>query len=158
MGGFFGAVSRDSVISDVFFGVDYHSHLGTKSGGMAAYDAALGLQRSIHSIGNSPFRTKFEHVFEEMKGTSAIGCINDTDPQPLLIRSRLGVFAICFVGAINNADELINRYLNFTDGHFDSMTAGRVNTTELLANKINHPTPAMNRMFSYELVKTMLGC
>ncbi len=137
MGGFFGAVSRDSVISDVFFGVDYHSHLGTKSGGMAAYDAELGLQRSIHSIGNSPFRTKFEHIFDEMKGTSAIGCINDTDPQPLLIRSRLGVFAICFVGAINNAEELIDKYLNITDGHFDSMTAGRVNTTELLAALIS---------------------
>lgn len=137
MGGFFGAVSHDSVISDVFFGVDYHSHLGTKSGGMAAYDAELGLQRSIHSIGNSPFRTKFEHIFEEMKGTSAIGCINDTDPQPLLIRSKLGVFAICFVGAINNAEELIDKYLNVTEGHFDSMTAGRVNTTELLAALIS---------------------
>ena len=90
MGGFFGAVGRDSVISDVFFGTDYHSHLGTRSGGMAAFDSAIGLQRNIHNIENSPFRTKFEHIFEEMRGTAAIGCINDTDPQPLLIRSNLG--------------------------------------------------------------------
>ena len=133
MGGFFGAVSRESVISDVFFGTDYHSHLGTKSAGMAAFDSEIGLQRSIHRIANSPFRTKFERVFEEMQGTAGIGCINDTDPQPLLIRSRMGTFAICFVGNIINYDELINRYLLESGGHFDAMTAGRVNTTELLA-------------------------
>ena len=137
MGGFFGAVSHDSVISDVFFGTDYHSHLGTRSAGMAAYDASIGLQRNIHSIANSPFRTKFEHIFEEMSGTSAIGCINDTDPQPLLIRSNLGVYAICFVGMINNAASLIDRFLSFSGGHFDAMTAGRVNSTELVAALIN---------------------
>lgn len=140
MGGFFGAVSHDSVISDVFFGVDYHSHLGTKSAGMAAYDREIGLQRSIHNIGNSPFRTKFERIFEEMKGTAAIGGINDTDPQPLLIRSKLGVYAICFVGTINNADALIEKYLNDGNGQFNSMTAGRVNTTELLAALISRQT------------------
>ena len=86
MGGFFGIASRQDCMVDVFFGVDYHSHLGTRRGGMAAYDKEIGLQRKIHNIENSPFRTKFEHIFEEMKGTSAIGCISDTDPQPMLIR------------------------------------------------------------------------
>ena len=86
MGGFFGVVSRNDAISDVFFGVDYHSHLGTRRGGMAAYDKELGLQRKIHNIQNSPFRTKFEHIFNDMRGNSAIGCISDYDPQPLLIR------------------------------------------------------------------------
>ena len=137
MGGFFGAVSTENVISDVFFGTDYHSHLGTRSAGMAAYDCTVGLQRNIHNIENSPFRTKFEHIFEEMRGTSAIGCINDTDPQPLLIRSNLGTYAICFVGVINNAEALIGQYLSFSGGHFDAMTAGRVNTTELVAALIN---------------------
>ena len=137
MGGFFGAVSHGSVISDVFFGVDYHSHLGTRSGGMAAYDKQIGLQRNIHNIHNSPFRTKFEHIFEEMKGTAAIGCINDSDPQPLLIRSKMGIFAVCFVGAINNTDELIEQHLANCGGHFDTMTGGKINTTELVAALIS---------------------
>ena len=93
MGGFFGAVSKRDCILDVFFGTDYHSHLGTRRGGMAAYDPQLGLQREIHNIENSPFRTKFDGILNEMKGTSAIGCISDTDPQPLLIRSNLGSWA-----------------------------------------------------------------
>ncbi len=137
MGGFFGAVSRDSVISDVFFGTDYHSHLGTRSGGMAAYDPSIGLQRNIHNISNSPFRTKFEHIFEEMEGTAAIGCINDSDPQPLLIRSNLGTYAICFIGAINNASALIDGILSSGGGYFDAMTSGKVNSTELVAALIN---------------------
>ena len=137
MGGFFGAVSRESVISDVFFGTDYHSHLGTRSGGMAAYDASIGLQRNIHNISNSPFRTKFEHIFEEMEGTAAIGCINDSDPQPLLIRSNLGTYAICFIGVINNANELIEGVLSSGGGYFDAMTSGKVNSTELVAALIN---------------------
>ena len=137
MGGFFGIASKEDCLSDVFFGVDYHSHLGTRRGGMASYDKDLGLQRVIHNIENSPFRTKFEHVFEEMRGTSAIGCISDTDPQPLLIRSNLGTYAICIIGIINNAPELIDRYLSFSGGHFDAMTGGAVNSTELAAALIN---------------------
>lgn len=137
MGGFFGAVSDKDCMSDVFFGVDYHSHLGTKCGGMAAYDKEIGLQRKIHHIENSPFRTKFEKIFEEMYGTSAIGCISDSDPQPLLIRSNLGTYAICMIGIINNADELIDRYLSFSGGHFDSMTGGKINSVELLAALID---------------------
>ena len=137
MGGFFGAVGRSDVMSDVFFGVDYHSHLGTKSAGLAAYDAKLGLQRKIHNILNSPFRTKFENIFDEMRGTSAIGCINDTDPQPLLVRSRLGRYAICFIGVINNAEELIDKLLTTTGNTFNSKSGGAVNTTELLATLID---------------------
>lgn len=132
MGGFFGITSKCDCMVDVFFGVDYHSHLGTRRGGMAAYDKEIGLQRKIHNIENSPFRTKFENIFEEMQGTSVIGCISDSDPQPMLIRSRLGTFAITTVGVVNNADELIEKYLG-KGGHFDAMTGGKVNSTELVA-------------------------
>ena len=124
-------------MQDVFFGTDYHSHLGTRRGGMAAYDPVIGLQRTIHNIENAPFRTKFERIFEEMQGTSVIGCISDTDPQPLLIRSKFGTYAICMVGRINNSDDLINRYLFKHGGHFDAMTGGKVNSTELLAAVID---------------------
>ena len=137
MGGFFGITSREDCMMDVFFGVDYHSHLGTRRGGMAAYDKEIGLQRKIHNIENAPFRTKFEHIFSEMQGTSVIGCISDSDPQPMLIRSNLGTYALCTVGIINNADALIDRYLSFSGGHFDAMTGGRVNTTELVAALID---------------------
>ena len=137
MGGFFGITSKLDCMVDVFFGVDYHSHLGTRRGGMAAWDPRIGLQRKIHNIENSPFRTKFEHIFEEMSGTSAIGCISDTDPQPMLIRSHLGSYAICTVGVINNADELIDQYLLSGGGHFDAMTGGKVNSTELAAALID---------------------
>ncbi len=133
MGGFFGAVSKHDAVSDVFFGTDYHSHLGTKRGGMAAYDTETGLQRDIHNIENSPFRTKFDNILEEMKGKSAIGCISDTDPQPLLIRSNLGTYAITVVGIINNSEELITQYLSTRSGHFGAMTGGKVNSTELAA-------------------------
>ncbi len=136
MGGFFGAVCKEDAISDVFFGTDYHSHLGNVRGGMAAYDEKIGLQRDIHNIQNAPFRTKFEHIFEEMCGHSAIGCISDSDPQPILIRSRLGTYAICTVGIINNAEQLIARYFETNSGHFDAMTGGRVNSNELVASLI----------------------
>ena len=137
MGGFFGITSRKDCMLDVFFGVDYHSHLGTHRAGMAAWDPEIGLQRKIHNIQNAPFRTKFEHIFEEMKGSSAIGCISDSDPQPLLIRSSLGTYAICLTGVIQNADRLIEQYLSFSGGHFDAMTGGKINQTELLSALIN---------------------
>ena len=137
MGGFFGVTSRRNCILDVFFGTDYHSHLGTRRGGMAAYDPEIGLQRKIHNIENSPFRTKFEHILDEMSGTAAIGCISDFDPQPLLIRSNLGTYAISTIGVINNADALIDQYLSFSGGHFDAMTGGRVNSNELIAALID---------------------
>ncbi|MGI6174227.1 MAG: amidophosphoribosyltransferase [Christensenellales bacterium] len=137
MGGYFGIVSTNDCMLDAFFGIDYHSHLGTRSGGMAAYDSTIGLQRKIHNIQNAPFRTKFEHIAEEMRGNAVIGCISDSDPQPLLIRSSLGVYAVCAVGVINNADDLIDHYLSFSGGHFDSMTGGHVNCNELIAALIN---------------------
>ena len=137
MGGFFGIASKYDCMMDVFFGVDYHSHLGTRRGGMAAWDPEIGLQRVIHSIENSPFRTKFENIFDEMQGTSAIGCISDTDPQPMLIRSKLGTYAITTIGIINNVDELIENCLSHNGCYFDAMTGGRVNTTELVAALIN---------------------
>ena len=137
MGGFFGAVCHGDAISDVFFGTDYHSHLGTKRAGMAAYDAEIGLQREIHNISNSPFRTRFEHVFDEMRGTAAIGCISDSDPQPLLICSSVDTYAICVVGVINNTEELIKEYLSEGGRHFNAMTGGKVNSTELVAALID---------------------
>ena len=137
MGGFFGIASRKDCMLDVFFGTDYHSHLGTHRAGMAAWDPEIGLQRKIHNIQNAPFRTKFEHVFEEMRGSSAIGCISDSDPQPLLLRSSLGTYAVCMTGVIQNAGALIDQYLSFSGGHFDAMTGGRVNQTELLSALIN---------------------
>lgn len=137
MGGFFGVVSQTDAISDVFFGVDYHSHLGTRRAGMAAFDNTIGLQREIHNIENSPFRTKFENILDEMQGNSAIGIISDYDPQPLLIRSKFANYAICVIGVINNAEELIQRYLTENGGHFATMSGGTVNSTELVAALIN---------------------
>ncbi|MBR2590006.1 MAG: amidophosphoribosyltransferase [Clostridia bacterium] len=137
MGGFFGAVAKQDVITDVFFGTDYHSHLGTRRGGMAAVDSEIGLQREIHNIENSPFRTKFEHIADEMQGNAAIGIISDYDPQPLLIRSNLGTYALAVIGVINNSEKLIEQYLYFSGGHFNSMTGGNVNNTELVAALIN---------------------
>ena len=136
MGGFFGAISKRDVTLDIFFGVDYHSHLGTRRGGMIIYDKEAGFQRQIHSIENTPFRTKFEKDLEKFHGTAGIGCISDTDPQPLLVRSHLGVFAISTVGIINNADALVDQYF---DGHtqFMAMSSGKVNATELTAALIN---------------------
>ncbi|MBR5223781.1 MAG: amidophosphoribosyltransferase [Clostridia bacterium] len=137
MGGFFGVVSKEDALSDVFFGTDYHSHLGTRRAGIAVWDKVEGLQRDIHNIQNSPFRTKFESVFNEMQGTSAIGCISDYDPQPLLITSNIGTYAICVIGQINNYDSLIKQYLSFSGGHFLAMTSGKVNSTELVAALID---------------------
>lgn len=137
MGGFFGVVTKCDAMLNVFFGVDYHSHLGTKRGGLAVYSQEIGFQREIHNIENSPFRTKFENTVNEMEGNSAIGCISDTDPQPLLIKSNLGTYAISTVGRINNSDELIEQYLSYSGGHFSAMTGGKINATELVAALIN---------------------
>ncbi len=137
MGGFFGAVSKNDVVLDVFFGTDYHSHLGTRRGGMAAYDEKIGLQRKIHKIENSPFRTKFENISNQMEGNAAIGCISDSDAQPLLIRSKLGLYAICIIGLINNKEKLVEEYLFANGGHFGAMTNEGINSTELVAALIN---------------------
>lgn len=137
MGGFFGVVSKRDCVLDVFFGVDYHSHLGTRRGGMIIYDTEDGFQRQIHNIENTPFRTKFEKDLYDFHGCSGIGCISDSDPQPLLVRSHLGLYAITMVGIINNAEELIRQYFSDHGHQFMAMSSGKVNSTELIAALIN---------------------
>ncbi len=143
MGGFFGVASKNDAVLDTFFGVDYHSHLGTRRAGLAAMSEELGMQRKIHKIENSPFRTKFEKILDEMEGKSSIGCISDSDAQPLLIRSNHGLYAICTIGIINNSDALVEQYLSFSGGHFGAMTTTGVtgiNASELVAAMIDQKT------------------
>ena len=132
MGGVFGVASSDNCITDLFFGVDYHSHLGTRRGGLAVYNAETGFERAIHNIENSPFRTKFEHDVDEMQGNMGIGCISDMEPQPLLIQSHLGSYAITTVGKINNEKELIQEAFKNGHIHFMEMSGGKINATELV--------------------------
>ena len=136
MGGFFGVASKQDCVFDLFFGIDYHSHLGTRRGGMAVYGED-GYNRAIHNIENSPFRTKFDKDFHDMKGYYGIGCISDYDPQPLLIRSHHGTYALTTVGRVNNAKELIDELVKTGHAHFQEMTTGEVNATELIAALIN---------------------
>ena len=137
MGGFFGAISKRDCVLDIFFGVDYHSHLGTRRGGMVVHDRESGFQRQIHNIENTPFRTKFERDLHDFHGTSGIGCISDTDPQPLLVRSHLGLYALTTVGIINNAEELVKQYFSDHGHQFMAMSSGKVNSVELTAALIN---------------------
>ena len=132
MGGIFGVASRRSCTEELFYGVDYHSHLGTRRGGMAVY-GEQGFQRAIHNIENSPFRTKFERDVVEMEGHLGIGCISDYEPQPLLVQSHLGSFAITTVGKINNMQELLKYVYENGNTHFQEMSGGKVNPTELVA-------------------------
>lgn len=132
MGGFFGVASKEACNLDLFYGTDYHSHLGTRRGGMATYGSD-GWKRAIHNIENSPFRTKFEKDVDTMKGNIGIGCISDYDPQPILIQSHMGCFGITTVGKINNADQLIRNLYENGHTHFQSMTNGQINSTELVA-------------------------
>lgn len=136
MGGIFGVISKKNCVFDLFFGVDYHSHLGTKRGGMVVH-GQNGFNRAIHNISNSPFRTKFERDVEEMEGTSGIGCISDNEPQPLIMRSHLGNFAITTVGLISNADELLEWTYSQGTPHFLEMSGGNINQTEIVAAIIN---------------------
>lgn len=135
MGGFFGVASKKNCTLELFHGIDYHSHLGTRRGGMAMY-GEKGFQRAIHNIENSPFRTKFEKDVEEMEGTLGIGCISDFEPQPLLIQSHLGSFAITTVGKINNEKELLEKLYKHGHTHFQEMSGGKINATELVASLI----------------------
>lgn len=132
MGGFFGAASKNDCVTDVFFGTDYHSHLGTRRGGMTSYTDKLGFQRNIHSIENSPFRTKFENDVVKMEGNLCIGCISDTDPQPILVRSKLGLYAVCSVGIIRNADALVEELLENGCLNFEAMSSGNINSGDLI--------------------------
>ena len=135
MGGFFGVASKNNCTLELFHGIDYHSHLGTRRGGMAMYGED-GFQRAIHNIENSPFRTKFEKDVDEMKGHLGIGCISDYEPQPLLIQSNLGSFAITTVGKINNEEELLEKLYKNGHTHFQEMSGGKINATELVASLI----------------------
>lgn len=137
MGGFFGVASKEDCVFDLFFGTDYHSHLGTRRAGMAVYDAERGFDRSIHNIENAPFRTKFDKDVSEMKGYLGIGCISDYEPQPLIVRSHHGTYAISTVGKINNTDELVKDIFKTGQTHFLEMSGGDINATELVAAIIN---------------------
>lgn len=136
MGGFFGVASQQDCVFDLFFGTDYHSHLGTRRGGMAVYGED-GFDRAIHNIENSPFRTKFDKDVHEMKGWIGIGCISDYEPQPLIIRSHHGTFALTTVSKINNTQELTKMVFENGHSHFLEMSGGDVNATELVAALIN---------------------
>ncbi|MEG1880330.1 MAG: amidophosphoribosyltransferase, partial [Oscillospiraceae bacterium] len=153
MGGIFGVASKTDCVFDLFFGTDYHSHLGTKRGGMAVY-SEKGFNRAIHNIENSPFRTKFERDVNQMKGNTGIGCISDNEPQPLIVRSHLGNFAITTVGLINNVDELVQDVFDNGGTHFLEMSGGSINQTELVASLINQKATMIEGIqYVYEQIK-----
>src|SRR5699024_5753389 len=137
MGGIFGVASKSSCVLDLVFGIDYHSQLETRRDGMAVYDSAKGFDRAIHNIENSPFREKFDRDVSELEGNFGIGCISDNEPQPLLVRSHLGNFAITTVGKINNMEELVAHSFRNGCTHFLEMSGGNVNPTEMVASLIN---------------------
>lgn len=153
MGGFFAVASKESCILDLFYGTDYHSHLGTKRGGLAVY-GENGFSRSIHNIQNSPFRTKFEKDIEELEGNLGIGCISDFEPQPLLVNSHLGSFSITTVGKINNSDELVDECFKSGHTHFLEMSGGVINPTEITAALINQKSSIVEGLkFAQEKIK-----
>ena len=137
MGGFFGVASKEDCVFDLFFGTDYHSHLGTRRAGMVVYSGQHGFDRAIHNIENAPFRTKFDKEVNQMHGNLGIGCISDFEPQPLIVRSHHGTYAISTVGKINNSDRLIQELFDKGHSHFLEMSGGDINTTELVASLIN---------------------
>ncbi len=137
MGGFFGVASKQDCVFDLFFGTDYHSHLGTRRAGMAVYDKEKGYDRAIHNIENAPFRTKFDKDMNTMRGSLGIGCISDYEPQPLIVRSHHGTYAITTVGKINNTDEIVKELFNKGHSHFLEMSGGDINATELVASLVN---------------------
>jgi amidophosphoribosyltransferase len=137
MGGFFGVASKNDCVFDLFFGTDYHSHLGTRRAGMAVYSEEKGFDRAIHNIENAPFRTKFDKDVNEMHGHLGIGCISDYEPQPLMVRSHHGTYAITTVGKINNTDEILKGLFASGHSHFLEMSGGDINATELVAAMVN---------------------
>lgn len=137
MGGFMGVAAKQDCVFDLYFGIDYHSHLGTRRGGMVVYDKEKGFDRSIHNIENAPFRTKFDKDMQSMKGKFGIGCISDYEPQPLIVRSHHGTYAITTVSKINNTDELVEEIFEKGGSHFLEMSGGEINATELIATLIN---------------------
>ncbi len=158
MGGFFGAASKHDCVTDVFFGTDFHSHLGTKRGGLTAYCAEKGFQRALHSIENTPFRTKFENEVETMMGGLCIGCISDSDPQPILVRSKFGTYAICNIGVISNYDELAAELLDADFASFETMSSGMVNSSALIGFLISQkPTMVEGIRYAQEKIKGTLS-
>lgn len=152
MGGFFAAASKEDCVFDLFFGTDYHSHLGTRRGGMAVY-GEKGFDRAIHNIENAPFRTKFDHDMQSMKGYLGIGCISDYEPQPLIVRSHHGTYAITTVGKINNTEEILNSLFTHGNSHFLEMSGGDINPTELVAAIVNQKENLIEGMqFAQEVI------
>jgi amidophosphoribosyltransferase len=135
MSGFFGAISKQNCVNEVYYGTDYHSHLGTKRAGLVFYNKTEGFRRSIHSLENAYFRTKFELDLEKLEGNSGLGVISDTDPQPILFNSHMGRFAIVTVSRLVNIEELEKCFLN-KKNHFTENFEGNVNPTEMVANLI----------------------
>ncbi len=137
MGGFFGVAAKEDCVFDLFFGTDYHSHLGTRRAGMAVYSEEKGYDRAIHNIENAPFRTKFDKDVNSMQGHLGIGCISDYEPQPLIVRSHHGTYAIATVGKINNKDAILKGLFSQSHSHFLEMSGGDINATELVAAIVN---------------------
>lgn len=137
MSGFFGVASKEDCIFDLFFGTDYHSHLGTRRAGMTVYHQKEGFHRAIHNIENTPFRTKFDKDLNNLSGHLGIGCISDYEPQPLLIRSHHGTYAIMTIGKINNIDTIVDKIMNSSPTHFFELSGGEINATEAVAALIN---------------------
>lgn len=152
MGGFMGVAAKQDCVFDLYFGIDYHSHLGTRRGGMVVYDKEKGFDRSIHNIENAPFRTKFDKDMQSMKGKFGIGCISDYEPQPLMVRSHHGTYAITTVSKINNTDELVEEIFEKGGSHFLEMSGGEINATELIATLINQKENLVDGI-SYALEK-----
>ena len=153
MGGFFGVAAKEDCTFDLFFGTDYHSHLGTRRAGMAVYDEQKGFDRAIHNIENAPFRTKFDKDLNEMQGSLGIGCISDYEPQPLLVRSHHGTYAIATVGKINNMDAIVKELFDQGHSHFLEMSGGDINATELVAAIINQRDNLIEGMqYAQELI------
>ena len=154
MGGFFGAALKKDCVFDLFFGTDYHSHLGTRRAGMAVYSEDKGFDRAIHNIENAPFRTKFDKDVNKMEGNLGIGCISDYEPQPLLVRSHHGTFAISTVGKINNMQQIVDEIFHMGHTHFLEMSGGDINATELVAAIINQKENLIDGItYAQELIK-----
>lgn len=154
MGGFFGAALKKDCVFDLFFGTDYHSHLGTRRAGMAVYSTETGFDRAIHNIENAPFRTKFDKDVNNMEGNLGIGCISDYEPQPLLVRSHHGTYAISTVGKINNMQEIVDEIFHLGHTHFLEMSGGDINATELVAAIINQKENLIDGIrYAQELIR-----
>ena len=154
MGGFFGVAAKQDCVFDLFFGTDYHSHLGTRRAGMAVYSREKGYDRAIHNIENSPFRTKFDKDVNEMQGTMGIGCISDYEPQPLIVRSHHGTYAIATVGKINNTAQIVKELFDKGHSHFLEMSGGDINATELVAAIVNQKDNLVEGMqYAQEIIE-----